>query len=174
MQIETPRLILRPMRAEDAQQVYAYSRQPGVGAAAGWKPHDSIEETRAVMREVYLGKPDIYALVLRDEGCVIGSVGLMPDPRRENPRSRMLGYAMGESYWGRGLMTEAVDALIKNTFSGTDVDLLSAYCYPFNSRSRRVLEKCGFRYDGCLRGAEKRYDGCLLDCECFSLLRGEV
>ena len=102
---------------------------------------------------------------------MIGTVGLHTDPlRRNHPGALMLGYAMSESYWGRGLMTEAAKAVVEYGFRELPIDLISCTCYSFNSRSRRVIQKCGFEYEGCLRQAAKRYDGKILDVECYSLL----
>ncbi len=66
-------------------------------------------------------------------------------------------------------MTEAAGAVVTYGFETMHLDLISATCYPFNVRSRRVLEKLGFRYEGTLAQAEKRYDGKVLDKDCYSL-----
>jgi putative acetyltransferase len=55
----------------------------------------------------------------------------------------MIGYAIGEDYWGKGFATEAVLAVLRFGFEELGLDLISAYCYPFNKRSQRVFEKCG-------------------------------
>ena len=51
--LETPRLLLRPFRDEDAEDVYHYARDPRVGPIAGWPPHKSLEESREVIRSVF-------------------------------------------------------------------------------------------------------------------------
>ena len=88
MQLETPRLLLRPLRGEDAPQVYAYASQPQVGPSAGWKPHESLAETQQVMRDRLLARADFFAVTLRAAGEVIGSVSLAEDPRRRNRSGR--------------------------------------------------------------------------------------
>ena len=70
-----------------------------------------------------------------------------------------LGYALGTAYWGRGYMTEAVRAVTRFGFEKMLLDLISATCYPDNLRSRRVLEKCGFVYEGTLHRAELLFNG---------------
>ena len=85
----------------------------------------------------------------------------------------MLGYAMSESYWGKGLMTEAAQAVLRFAFGPMALDLVSAYCYPHNLRSKRVLEKCGFAYEGRLAQSELRFDGALMDEECYVLLKNK-
>ena len=171
MQLTSERLFLRPVTLSDAPAVYAYSKDEQVGPNAGWKPHESIEETIAILKEIFVGQEGVFGLVLRETGCLIGTAGLIGDPKRENDQTRMLGYALAREYWGMGLMTEAVQALLRYGCVGLDLDLVSAYCYPHNSRSRRVLQKCGFVYEGRLRLCERLYNGQVLDNECYALER---
>jgi len=171
MMIETERLILRQIVDSDADDIFAYSRGQNTGRDAGWKPHETLEETRAIMQEIYLGQESVFGIVLKETGCMIGSVGLIDDPLRENDSVRMLGYALGEAFWGKGFMTEAAAAVVAYGFEEMQLDLISATCYPENVRSRRVLEKLGFRYEGTLARAERRYDGQVMDKECFSVTK---
>lgn len=173
MKIETDRLILRPIVESDAEEIYEYSQGRNVGINAGWKPHESIEETREVIQTVFLNQNYVFGVVLKETGKLFGSIGLIPDPKRENDKARMLGYAIGENYWGKGYMTEAVLALLRFGFEELDLDLISAYCYPSNERSRNVLRKCGFHYEGVLSMAEKRYDGEILDNECYAIIKSQ-
>lgn len=167
--IVTKRLLLRPVEKGDAAAIYAYSRDAAVGRNAGWKPHESLHETREIMRRVFLERPDVYAILA--DGRLIGTIGLIPDPKRENNETRMLGYALGVPYWGRGYMTEAARAVVNDGFTAGGYTLISAYCYPENKRSKRVLEKVGFRLEGRLALCERRYDGAVLDNECYALRR---
>ena len=168
--IETSRLILRPITEADAEDIFEYSKNDNVGVHAGWKAHANIEETRELMSIIFLDKEGVYGIVLKESGKMIGSMGLIDDHKRENNKARMLGYAIGEEYWGKGYTTEAAKTLIEYGFKELDLDLISAYCYPINMRSKRVLEKCGFQYEGTLRLAEERFDGVTLDNECYSII----
>lgn len=171
--LETDRLMLRPIKEEDASDIFEYGKEQSVGPAAGWKPHESIEETRAIMKAVFIDKDNIFGMVLKSSGKMIGSIGLMPDPHRNNPEVMMLGYAMSEHYWGKGLMTEAAKAVIEYGFRELPISMISCTCYSINPRSRRVIQKCGFEYEGCLRQGEKRYDGKVLDVELYSLAKNK-
>lgn len=171
MNVYTERLCLRNLSIEDIPDIYAYSKEPNVGPNAGWKPHESFEETTEIAKEVFLEKQTVWGITIKGEDRVIGTIGLIEDSKRENDRVRMLGYAISEAYWGRGIMTEAAKAVIEYGFKYMDLDLISAYCYPFNERSKKVLRKCGFEYEGILRQAEKLYDGHIYDVICYSLLR---
>lgn len=146
MVLETERLILRPFEAKDAADLYEYARDARVGPDAGWPPHKSLEESREIIATVFAA-PNTFALVDKPSGKVIGSAGfvgrhqtLLPGPDDE------IGYALSPAYWGRGLVPEAVRELLRYGFE--DLGLASIWCghYDFNARSRRVVEKCGFRY----------------------------
>ena len=170
MKIETERLILRPITENDAEAIYEYSKNEIVGINAGWKPHESIEETREIIKLIFLNQENVFGIELKETGQLFGSIGLIPDPKRQNDKTRMAGYAIGENYWGKGYMTEAVLALLRFGFEELNLDLISAYCYPSNERSKNVLKKCGFHYEGRLSLAEKRYDGIVLDNECYAII----
>ncbi len=170
--LETKRLILRDLRPQDIADFYAYAKDPAVGLPAGWKPHESLEESRAVLA-CLIREQELWALEDRETGRVIGSVGLHQDRRRQNGDVRMLGYVLAQGYWGRGLMPEAVQRVLAYGFERMELQLVSVCHYPFNGRSRRVIEKCGFVYEGTLRRAFRRFDGVVLDEICHSITREE-
>jgi ribosomal-protein-alanine N-acetyltransferase len=112
----------------------------------------------------------IWAVALRENDLVIGTLELTDDKRRKGLRTLELGYALSPSYWGRGLMSEAVRTALGYVFYVKDVQMVSAYCQPENVRSIQLLESCGFRYEGTLRGMFRRFDGAALDMRCYSIL----
>lgn len=85
----------------------------------------------------------------------------------------MLGYVLYEDYWGQGIMVEASKAAINYAFENLDIQLLTVNHYPFNHQSKRVIEKCGFSYEGTLRHASKIYDGSIYDLACYSMTKEE-
>ena len=169
MKIETERLILRPVVRQDDKDIYEYAKGANVGPNAGWKPHESIDETREVMQSLFLDKENIWGIELKESSKLIGTIGFMSDPKRQNDRVKMLGYALGEKYWGLGIIPEAADALITYAFKTWDIDYISAYCFPLNKRSRRVLEKCGFVYEATLKSCDKLFNGEIVDNDCYIL-----
>ena len=62
---------------------------------------------------------------------------IIPDPKRENPQVRMLGYWLDESYWGKGYMTEAVQGVLNYGFEELRLSLITATCYPHNKLRRK-------------------------------------
>lgn len=167
--INLERLILRPIYISDVDDVFEYSKRPMVGPKAGWKPHESKDETIEIMNMLFIDQETVWGIVPKETGKIIGSIGLIYDPKRENESVKMIGYAMSDLYWGNGYMTEAARAVIKHGFEQCGIDLISAYCYPENARSMRVIEKCGFVYEGTLRLAERLYNGEVKDNACYSL-----
>ncbi len=159
MTLTTPRLTLRPFREDDVQALYDYSKDEAVGRNAGWKPHESLLESSDILHLVFLDQPAVWAIERTADRKLMGSVGLIVDCARQYGSARSLGYALGVDYWGQGYMTEAVREVLRYGFREMMLDLVSATCYPKNARSRRVLEKCGFEYEGTLRRAELLYNG---------------
>lgn len=146
--ITTPRLLLRPWREDEAEIMYRWASNPAVGPIAGWPTHTSVEESRKIIRTVF-SAPETYAIVLRATNEPIGSAaiksgeGLTPSLR--GLPDGELGYWLAEPFWGKGLMTEAVRALIERAFGELGYERLWCGYYEGNERSRRVMVKCGFR-----------------------------
>ena len=144
--IETRRLILRPWREEDAAGLFSYASDPEVGPAAGWAPHESVEDSLRVLRTILM-KPDTWAITLRSSGEPIGSVGIFPTDWPEGKGGPEIGYWVARPFWGQGIAPEAVRALVELCFSRGAERVFCAHA-DFNAKSRRVIEKCGFRYLG--------------------------
>lgn len=170
MTLSTPRLTLRPFRADDTQALYDYSKDEAVGRNAGWKPHESLLESDDILHLVFLDQPSVWAIERKADRRLIGSIGLISDAKRQYGAARSLGYALGVDYWGQGYMTEAVRAAVRFGFGRMALDVIGATCYPDNRASRRVLEKCGFTYEGTLHRAELLYNGEVKDHQCFALV----
>ena len=151
--VETPRLILRPLRKSDARDLFSWCSDPEVAVYVLWEPHQSLSETRSYIRYIRRlyreGRPSSWGLVDRESQQVIGTIGLMfYSP--EN-RSCEIGYSLSRFFWGRGLMTEAVSAFIHLFFHHLDLNRIEAQHDIRNPRSGRVLEKCGMQREGILR-----------------------
>lgn len=148
--IETERLVLRAFETADLEDFFEYAREEGVGEPAGWKHHESIDETREIL-DMFINEDETFAVCLKDSGKVIGSLGVKKYGMEEKLtefdgyRGREIGYVLSKSYWGMGLMTEAVAAVIDHLFRELNYDFIICGYYDFNSRSKRVQEKCGFK-----------------------------
>jgi len=149
IRIETNRLILRSWRESDLDDLYAYAKVDGVGQMAGWMPHKSIEESRTILG-YFINEKKTLAIQLKETGHVIGSIGLeefAPRDVHENDMfGREIGYVLSKEYWGRGLMPEAVAAVIDHCFTVLDYDYVTCEHFKQNDRSRRVIEKLNFSF----------------------------
>lgn len=172
--LETERLILRSWQKNDLDDLYEYARDPNVGPNAGWKPHADKGESLEILLS-FIESTDTWAMMLRENEKVIGSISLMADTLypKGNDRSRMLGYAMSYQYWGRGLMTEAARRVLEFAFQEMGLDFVSCSHFPFNARSKRVIEKCGFHYQKSLKGSYINYRHEKLDEVCYVLTRAD-
>ena len=142
--LETERLLLRPWQEEDAEALYRYASDPEVGPSAGWAPHTGVEDSLRVLRTILIND-DTWAVTQKGSDEPIGSVGVFPSRASAGEGQPEIGYWLAKPFWGRGYMPEAVRALIDRCFArGAE----AVWCghFPTNDKSRRVIEKCGFRY----------------------------
>lgn len=144
----TKRLILRAWEETDVNDLYEYAKSELVGPSAGWGVHKNKEESKEILK-MFILNGDTYAIVLKRENKVVGSIGL------HNRKSDLniielvhkdIGYVLNPNYWGRGIMPEAVSCLLKYGFNDLNLDLVSCSHFDFNNKSKRVIEKCGFKY----------------------------
>lgn len=170
--LETPRLILRPVAMRDAQDIFDYSRDPEVARYVLWDAHRTLADSRAYIRYLHRqyreGQPSSYAIVLRETGRVIGTIGFMS--YAEDNASAEIGYSMARGLWGRGLMPEAVTALLDLGFRQMRLHRIEAQHVPANQASGRVMLKCGMRHEGTLRG-RVFIKGKFSDVELYAILR---
>ena len=145
--LETKRLILRPWREADAENLYEYAKDPDVGPPAGWPPHTGLENSKQIICDI-LSAPETYAVCLKD-GKAIGSIGLMmKDVTNMTDRDDEceLGYWIGKPFWGQGLIPEAARELLRYAFEELGMQAVWCGYYEGNEKSRRVQEKLGFEY----------------------------
>lgn len=146
--LRTERLLLRPWKFTDLEDLYEYASVDGVGQMAGWKPHENREESLAVLTRFVEGKK---TFALEYEGKVIGSLGVETYNEGKFPefaglKCREIGYVLSKDYWGRGLMPEAVGETIRYLFEEVGLDVIFCSHFMSNHQSARVQEKCGFHH----------------------------
>ena len=146
MILNTERLVLRPWTEQDAESLYKYAKDPDVGPIAGWPPHNSIEESMEVIRNVFNGT-ECYAICEKGRNKAIGAIELKLNgytDMTDRDDECELGYWLGKPFWGRGYMPEAAKELIRRGFE--DLGMTTIWCgyYDGNEKSRRVQEKIGF------------------------------
>lgn len=170
--LHTERLVLRAFDPNDAVDVYAIGQSENVGRMAGFIPHKSLEDSRRMVRD-FINATSVWAIVEKRSGHVIGFISLQKDNARPTQNALKTGYALGENYWGQGYATETCREMIRYAFEECDCQVLSVSHFPFNQKSKRVIKKLGFTYEGILRHAHDLLDGSVADLVCYSLLRSE-
>ena len=148
VELRTDRLILRPWRQEDLQDFFEYASVDGVGQMAGWLPHKDMEESQKIL-DSFISKKKTFALTV--QGKVIGSLGIEEYDEKELPQldklyCRALGFVLSKDHWGRGLMPEAVNAVIGWLFEVQKLDAIICAHFDWNTQSARVQHKCGFHF----------------------------
>ena len=150
LEIETKRLVLRPFGQADLVDFNAYAKIPGVGERAGWHHHRSMEESAEILSS-FLESKSNFALYHKADKKVMGSLGLHAGwtSRNENYKhlkAKEIGYVIAKDYWGMGLATEAVMAVINYGFEALGIEAFGIAHFAENAASRRVAQKCGFTY----------------------------
>lgn len=160
-EIETTRLRLRLWRESDAEALYRLASDPEVGPRAGWPPHQSVAESREIIRTVF-NNDTTWAIVWKESDEVVGAIGygLSCDcnlPAWEGEPT--VGYWVGRPYWNRGICSEALQAMIDQIRATTTIRSLISGHFVDNPASGRVMEKCGFLPTGDLCRNERLYGG---------------
>ena len=116
--LQTERLTLRRWEDSDAESLYEYAKDPDVGPIAGWPPHQSVDESLDVIRNVLNGR-EAYAICLKESGKAIGAIELMLNGHTdmtERDDECELGYWLGKPFWGQGIMPEAAGEMLRHAF----------------------------------------------------------
>lgn len=169
--LETTRLILRKWRNNDVSDLFEIMRNSSV-LMGGWEPHSNINFSIEVLNE-YIESDERWAVELKDSRKVIGAIRVYPDNNRGKFFAKYINYVLSEDYWDKGYITEAVNRIIKYLFEEMNIDLLSAFHYPDNIKSKRILENCGFEYEVTIEQGCQRFDGQVFDAICYSILKSD-
>ncbi len=172
--LKTERLILRPMRMRDAEDLFAYAKDPEVSRHVLWDTHESIWDSRqflrAAIRQYRRGLPGSFAIVLKDSGRMIGTIGFMW--LNTEWLSAEVGYSLSREYWNRGIMTEALRRVVAFGFEELRLNRIEAQHEVDNPASGRVMAHAGMQYEGRLRQRIKN-KGRFVDVALYAILRDD-
>ncbi len=161
--------VLRPWRPEDAASLQRHADDARVSAALSDRfPFPYTMADAQAFLDADLSCPS-EALAIEIDGCAVGGVGV----RRGVDEQRFtaeIGYWLGRSHWGRGLMPRIVPVWCAHLFASEPLERLQANVHANNPASARVLEKCGFVREGVRRNAVSKR-GELLDAWMYAILR---
>ena len=151
--LTTNRLLLRQIRPEDAEALFATFSDEEVMAFYGREPHQSLADSQELIRRIQVGyarSESIYwGITLHGEDRVIGSCSFHhfgPGFHRAET-----GYELNRAFWGQGVMFEAMSAILTYGFTELGLHRVEAIIDTANERSKGLLLKLGFTYEGNLR-----------------------
>lgn len=157
------RVLLRPLRVNDDDAMFAYASDPEVTRFLPWEPAPSPESVRPFLQDQVgrrkRGESLGFAIIDCETGEMIGSTDLM-DLRSVRGQAE-LGYLIARPLWGQGLMTEAAAMTLRYGFGPLNLVRIIAYADAENGGSRRVLDKLGMRHTACetriVKGEQRPY-----------------
>lgn len=156
--IETSRLLLRRFRIEDAEDMFNnWASDPEVTRFLTWPVHSSVDVTRSLLKDWITRYTDggyfNWVIEYKKTGKAIGNISVVK--LNESTEAADMGYCMSRSYWGQGIMPEALIAVTDYLFDVVGLNRIAA-CHDVNNpKSGRVMEKAGMRQEGILRAAGK-------------------
>lgn len=174
--IETDRLILRRYKIEDADAMYKnWASDSEVTKFLMWPPHSSVDVSRGIIEDWLKEYPDEkyyqWAIVLKANGDEpIGGIGVVH--MNEDISMVHIGYCLGRAWWRRGIMSEALKAVMSFMFDTVEVNRVESRHDPRNPNSGKVMQKCSMKYEGTLRSADWNNQG-ICDACYYALLRSE-
>ncbi|MBA2678871.1 MAG: GNAT family N-acetyltransferase [Ktedonobacteraceae bacterium] len=172
--LTTGRLLLRQIRPDDVKALFAILSDEETMKYYGSAPHRSLDESSEEIKDAldhYAQRESLrWAITLRGEDTFLGSCTLFHFD--EGYHRGEIGYELHRDFWGQGITSEAVAAVLTYSFSELELHRVEALIDIANERSKGLLLKLGFTYEGYLR---QRYyqDGQFLDEHYFGLLRDE-
>jgi ribosomal-protein-alanine N-acetyltransferase len=142
------RVILRPPTLDDAEVLFKrIACDPAVTRYLSWRTHPDINETRRVLTALFnVGQEHTRLIELRDSGDMVGLCGW----RMLSPHTVEIGYCIARRWWGQRLTPEVVSILLDEVGRDPAVYRVSAMCHVDNTRSARVLQRCGLSLEGRL------------------------
>ena len=172
--LHTKRLLLRSLTMRDADDLFAYSKDPLVAQYVLWDAHQTIAQSRSYLRSVIrqyrAGEPSSYAIVLKKSDKLIGTIGFMWF-NSEN-HSAEIGYSLARDQWNQGYMTEALTAVIEFGFRTLKLNRIEAQHDVRNPASGTVMKHCGMMSEGILR--QRLYSkGAYVSVELYAILASD-
>ena len=174
--LETDRLILRRYVAEDAAAMYKnWASDDEVTKYLTWPTHSDPEISQKVTEDwvkQYSNKNYYHwAILLKDNGDdPIGDIAVVG--MKEAVSMAHIGYCIGRAWWHRGITSEALKAVMDFLFDIVGINRIEARHDPRNPNSGKVMEKCGMKYEGTLRGSDWNNQG-ICDACYYALLKSE-
>ena len=175
--IETIRLILRKFEISDAEDMfYNWASDAEALKFLPWGPHENINVTRRKINS-FIDRYEYknyynWAISLKPNNEVIGSISV--EIQNDTDKTCEVGYCLSREHWNRGIMTEALRAVMHYLFYEIGYDKVTAKYDVLNVASGKVMMKAGMRFEKILYQVSRRKDGSFYDCAVYSRHRLDV
>lgn len=169
--IETIRLRLRKFQTEDANDMFRnWASDPQVCKFLSWGPYTDPEpcyrRVASWVNSYAFNSSYVWAIELKRANAVIGSISV--EISNDSIKSCEVGYCIGRSYWNRGIMTEALRAVMHFLFYEVGYQIIVAKHDTLNAASGKVMQKAGMRLVKLETRAGIRRDGSYYDCAVYA------
>lgn len=176
-QIETQRLILRRFKPSDAKHMYKnWAVDSEVCKFLSWNPHKDLSETEHIVEgwiKDYENDDNYnWVIELKDISEAIGQISLMHV--NEKYSSCSVGYSISRLFWGKGIITEALKAVIDYLFKEIGMNRIEASHNTLNPASGRVMQKSGMKLEGIIRQPKVDKYGKFYDLALYSILKSDL
>ncbi len=173
--VETERLILRELMIEDAADMFEYASDQENCEFLQFPLHENINNTKEVITNIFLQRPNQgipigYAITLKNDGKMIGVIDFHSIRYGDVGE---IGYVINKKYWNQGYVTEACKKIIEVGFNSVGLRIIQISHHVDNIGSRKVIEKCGFIYEGTNRKYLSGPTGEYGDHPFYSILKEE-
>lgn len=171
--IITDRLILRRFIESDAQDMFNnWANDDDVTRYLTWPTHKDVNVSKSVLTEWMNSYKNIefyqWAITIKYNDEVIGSIGVV---NLSNYHEHCeIGYCIGKSFWGQGIMTEALRGIISYLFDEVGFKRVEAIHHSQNIASGKVMKKAGMQYEGIKRKFHKNRDNIFVDCDSYAII----
>lgn len=150
-EIHTERLIIRPFKETDLEDIFEYASDKKVVHFFKWPAHKNIEETKTFFYKTIFNQPGLFAI--ETEKKCIGSVEININTTNHKAS---IGYVLNRNYWNQGYMTEALNKMIEVCFNDLKLNRIEAAYLIGNDASGRVMKKCGMKLEGINKESVRR------------------
>jgi [ribosomal protein S5]-alanine N-acetyltransferase len=146
---------LRPFHPDDAESIAFHANDFNIArftSDAFPHPYELSDAVTFIRGTLQLQPQRIFAIIVEDKA--VGGIGVHPQEGVSRLNAE-IGYWLGKSYWGQGIITRAIPLVVDYAFQHFELIRIYAKVFGNNGASQRVLEKCGFTLEARIR------DGCI-------------
>lgn len=172
--INTDDILLRHIQMSDLQDMYEYAKDEDTGPRAGWPPHTNIEITKEILTKMCSPEntEETFAIIYRPDNKMIGTIGIthlnihqkdtnnliVKDYLNNNKQTYEIGLTISKTYWGKGIGTKVIKAMLRYIFEIKKADIAVALHYEENYASGKIQEKNNLKILGSYTRDKKWYN----------------